>query len=93
MTLEELCRLVHSRKVQVHIGVHKDDVLASPPIVTIQVHDPADKFEPRAFRMPLVRGNPNQERALSVALKQRIDAIGGQKMRLVKTLDELASEQ
>jgi hypothetical protein len=93
MTLEQLCRLAVERGVQIHIGTHKDHIMANPPVVTVQINDPNPASnEHQVFSMPLVRGNKSTERALEVALRERVDRVSKVKMRMVKTLDELANE-
>lgn len=92
MTIEDLARLVITHRIHMHIGVHKDDVMADPPVICIQFDDPAEKAQPTAFRMPIRRGNPQLERALEVAIRSRIREVSSQKMRLVKTLDEIAGD-
>lgn len=70
-TLEQLSALAIDQAVQIHIGVHNQDIAATPPVITIQVSAKnPDKVE--AFRMTLDTADPEMNAKLSATMAQMV---------------------
>jgi hypothetical protein len=73
-SLEQLAALAIDQAVQIHIGVHKEDVAANPPVITIQASSKQpDAVE--AFRMVLDTADPQMNLKLSGTLAQMIQRV------------------
>lgn len=85
-SLEQLCAIAIDHGVQLHIGVHKQDIAAAPPVITLQV----SAMNPNgvvAFRHALNVSDPQMNLRLSALLAQHIEKLVGQRparLQLVK---------
>lgn len=67
-SLEDVCRLAHMHKVNIHVGVLVSDFLNEPPRITVQVSNNIPGTDPIAFAMDLHKMNPRLNEMLSRAL-------------------------
>lgn len=72
--LEHLCAIAIDQGLQLHIGVHKKDIAAAPPVITLQV----SAVNPNgvvAFRSELHVSDPQMNMKLSALLAQAIEKL------------------
>ncbi len=73
-SLEQLGAMAIDQAVQIHIGVHQQDIAANPPVITVQVSSKQPNTV-EAFRMVLNTADPQMNLKLSGALAQMIQRV------------------